>query len=364
MYLVIIYLDFKATYKMRKIFIVILIFASTLTSWSQTKVNALTQGEQPQASLDAKGVVRIVFGLEGKVYCATSKDQGGTFSSPVLVAEIPGMHLGMSRGPQIASSDTYSVITAMDKSGNIHWFELSPGSQSWKSKGVINDQSGSAPEGLMSIAADKKDNFYAVWLDIRIGKRNQIYFSELSKGESAWSKNQLVYQSPDEHVCECCKPSIAVNGTEVAIMFRNWLGGSRDLYLAKSSDSGKSFGNAQKLGMGTWKLEGCPMDGGGILIDDTKAIHTTWRREGIIYYSKPGAAEIKIGEGRNSSISGTSNNILITMQNGEAVKSVSVRDKYEVPVGKGSYLKSIVFPDNQVLYIWEQDREIKFIKGE
>lgn len=349
---------------MRKILIVFLVVASTLSSWSQTKVSTISQGEQPQASLDTKGVIRVVFGREDKVFCATSKDQGLTFSSPVLVAEVPGMHLGMSRGPQIASSDTQSVITAMDKYGAIHWFELSSGSESWKAKGTVNDLNASAPEGLMSIAADKKDNFYAVWLDTRIGKRNQIYFSSLSKGGSKWSKNQLAYQSPDEHVCECCKPSIAVNGTEVAIMFRNWLEGSRDLYLAKSSDSGKSFGNAQKLGMGTWKLEGCPMDGGGIIIDDAKGIHTTWRREGIVYYSKPGEVEIKIGEGRNSSISGTSDNILITLQSGETVKSVSLKGKNEVSVGKGSFLKSIVLPDKKVLYIWEQDREIKFQKAE
>lgn len=349
---------------MSKIFLVFLILASTVSSWSQTKFNTISQGEQPQASVDSKGVIRIVFGREGKIYCTTSKDNGSTFSSPVLVAEVPGMHLGMSRGPQIASSDTHSVITAMDKTGNIHWFEQSLDSESWKAKGKVNDQIGSAPEGLMSIAADNKGNFYAVWLDTRIGKKNQIYFSSLRKGGLEWTKNQLAYQSPDEHVCECCKPSIAVNGTEVAIMFRNWLEGSRDLYLAKSSDSGKSFGKAQKLGLGTWKLEGCPMDGGGILIDDSKGIHTTWRREGIIYYSKPGAAEIKIGEGRNPSISGTANNILIAMQNGDAVKSVSLKDKYEVKVGKGSYLKSIVLPDKQVLYIWEQDREIKFHREE
>ncbi len=349
---------------MRKLLIGFLIIASTISAWTQTKVSTISQGEQPQASLDTKGVIRVVFGQEDKVFCATSKDRGLTFSNTVLVAEVPGMHLGMSRGPQIASSDTHSVITAMDKKGNIHWFELSKESAGWKAQGIVNDLSGSAPEGLMSIAADKKDNFYAVWLDTRIGKRNQIFFSSLSKGGSKWSKNQLAYQSPDEHVCECCKPSIAVNGTEVAIMFRNWLEGSRDLYLTNSSDSGKSFETAQKLGLGTWKLEGCPMDGGGIVIDDAKGVHTTWRREGVVYYSKPGAAEVKIGEGRNSSISGTSDTILITMQNGDVVKSVSLEDKYDNPIGKGSYLKSIILPDKSVLYVWEQDREIKFHKAE
>lgn len=349
---------------MRKIVILFLIIASTIPSWSQTKVSTISQGEQPQASIDTKGLIRVVFGQAEEVFCASSNDGGLTFSNPILVAEVPGMHLGMSRGPQIASSDTQSVITVMDKEGNIHWFELNSESDSWKSKGILNDQNGSAPEGLMSIAADKNDNFYAVWLDTRIAKRNQIFFSSLSKGGSKWSENQLAYQSPDEHVCECCKPSIAVNGAEVAIMFRNWLDGSRDLYMTKSSDRGKSFGNAQKLGTGTWKLEGCPMDGGGIVIDDAKGIHTTWRREGIVYYSKPGAVEIKVGVGKNPSISATSDAILISMQTGDIVKSVSLENKYEIPIGKGTYLKSVILPNKEVLYIWEQDRQIKFHKAE
>ncbi len=100
---------------MKKILILFLIIASALPSWSQINVRTISRGEQPEASMDTNGVVRVVFGQEDKVFCATSKDQGLTFSNPVLVAEVPGMHLGMSRGPQIASSDTHSVITVMDK---------------------------------------------------------------------------------------------------------------------------------------------------------------------------------------------------------------------------------------------------------
>jgi len=76
-------------------------------------------GEQPHISRDPKGMIRVIYGQKDKIYCATSGDNGLTFSAPVLVAEVPGMHLGMSRGPQIASSAHYSIVTAMDKSGDI-----------------------------------------------------------------------------------------------------------------------------------------------------------------------------------------------------------------------------------------------------
>ena len=52
----------------------------------------------------------------------------------------------------------------------------------------------------------------------------------------------------------------------VAVMWRNWLNGSRDMFAALSSDGGKTFATAQKLGSGTWKLNGCPMDGGSIAV--------------------------------------------------------------------------------------------------
>jgi len=62
-------------------------------------------------------------------------------------------------------------------------------------------------------------------------------------------------------------------------MFHYWLGGNRDLYLIESWDAGKSFGREQKLGNGSWALNACPMDGGGLAIDKKGNLTTVWRRE-------------------------------------------------------------------------------------
>ena len=143
---------------------------TALLSWSGPSVKTLGTGSQPQITADAKGMTRVVFGREDKIYCATSSTGSSGFSNPVLVGQVKGMHLGMSRGPQLASSKNYSVVTAIDKAGNIYWFKLSHATGKWKYMGPLNDLKGSAPEGLMIIAADSKDNFYAVWLDIRTAK--------------------------------------------------------------------------------------------------------------------------------------------------------------------------------------------------
>lgn len=147
----------------------------------------------------------------------------------MFVGQISEMHPGMTRGPQIASSADFFIITAMDKSGDIHFFQFGHAKGEWANKSVVNNIPSSAPEGLMSIAADKQDSFHAVWLDIRQGKRNNICFSSLSGKEGKWTRNRIINTSPDEHVSECCRPNIAVEGSRIDIMFRNWLNGSGDL---------------------------------------------------------------------------------------------------------------------------------------
>jgi hypothetical protein len=322
--------------------------------------NAISKGQQPQVTTDNQGVIRVAFGRTDSIFCSTSSNHGKTFSKPVLVGVVPKMHLGMARGPQLATSADYSMITAMDKKGDIHFFVLKHNEGGWERKGFVNDVRSSAPEGLMNIAADKQNNFYATWLDLRASKSNNIYFSSIAASKtSKWLKNSLIYKSPDGHVCECCRPSIAVQGPQVAIMFRNWLLGSRDLYLIKSNNKGETFAGAQKLGNGTWKLNACPMDGGAVNFNDGGSINTVWQRQGIVYYCEPGKSEIELGNGRDCSISSNNNQSIVAMSSNGDLKLKYVNADKEVFVSKGSYLKTVYLPGDRILCVWQDDDIIK-----
>jgi len=346
---------------MKAIYILTLLLLTKLglSSFMPPAPNSIAAGQQPQIARDAAGRIRVVFGRNDSIFCSASANQGKSFSVPVLVGKVAQMHLGMARGPQLASSAHYSVVTAMDKEGNIHCFMLDHSKGQWQNKGLVNDIKASAPEGLMNIACDDKDNFYAVWLDLRLNKRNNIFFTSLPAGHDKWLKNILVYRSPDEHVCECCRPSVAVKGSNVAIMFRNWLNGSRDLYLATSTDKGRTFNNAVKLGTGTWKLNACPMDGGGLNFNADNSINTTWQRQGVVYYCKPGDSEKELGKGRDCSISNDKDETLVAWTSGDEIKYRNMLTNAETLVGKGSYLKTLLLPGKKVLCVWEQDRSIK-----
>jgi len=80
-------------------------------------------------------------------------------------------------------------------------------------------------------------------------------------------------------------------------MWRNSLDGARDMYLA-SSRNGEHFSTLQKLRTGTWVLNACPMDGGGLAAAPGKIL-TAWRRDGNVYLAEPDRPERQVGQGKD-----------------------------------------------------------------
>ncbi|NRF40104.1 hypothetical protein [Pedobacter foliorum] len=339
----------------------ILILALAVINVPAAIANAPISGQQPNLAVDSKGTIRMAYGAGEKIYCASSTDNGNTFLKPVLVATLPGMQLGHSRGPQIASSTRFSMITAMDKEGNITSYKLDHTKGIWTKTGTLNDVPRSAPEGLMALTADKENNFYATWLDVRLADKNNIFFSSFDAKLQNWTKNTLVYQSPDEHVCECCKPNIAFNGNKLVISFRNWLLGSRDIYYTSSSNKGKTFTKPLKSGNGTWKLDGCPMDGGGLSISDKGLISAAWQRNGDIYYWTENQTEKKVATGRGVTMTQNSDNPMIAWQEKGNVMVMNLNKNTSKEIGKGSSIRLYTLNNAKLLCVWEDDKNIHYL---
>jgi hypothetical protein len=256
-----------------------------LIAFSQKKESndlVIAKGQMPNIARDKSNNIYLVYGSGDSIMYISSRD-GKSFTSPSLVAVLPKLFASAMRGPQIAATVNGLIVSACTKDGNIFSYKKEA-SQKWTIAVRVNDAKETAKEALMGLSADGL-NAYAVWLGVKGQKGQNLYGAKSVDGGKTWAKNNLVYASPDSSVCECCKPSVAMKGNKVYVMFRNWLNGNRDLYLITSSNGGKSFGQAQKLGTGSWKLKGCPMDGGGLAIDKSGNAETVWRREGKIYAS-------------------------------------------------------------------------------
>lgn len=240
--------------------------------------------QQPQIAIDAEGGIHVAYGVNNQIHYRRSDDGGATFTNAVTLPSHGILSLGMRRGPRISANDSGICVTFISgkegkgRDGDLLALRSNDGGQSWLGPTTINDAGDSAREGLHGMAAGPEGQLCAVWLDLR-NQRTEVMSSISTDGGESWQKNVLVYRSPGGNVCECCHPSVCFdsNGT-IFIMWRNSLDGARDMYLARSDDQGKSFGESVKLGTDTWPLEACPMDGGAIVAIAPNKVATAWRR--------------------------------------------------------------------------------------
>jgi hypothetical protein len=253
---------------------------------------------EPQAAVDAKGRVFVVYASTELVSMSVSNDAGASFGAPVAVGRIGKIAVGMRRGPRVVATPTAVVVSAIGgargggNDGDLVAWRSTTGGVSWGAPARVSDLPGSAREGLHAMAAGAKGEVACAWIDVRSGKA-EIYCALSSDDGQSFGANRLVYHSPDGSVCECCHPSVAIDAQGVLyVMFRNQLDGARDMYITDSKDGGKTFSTARRLGTGTWKIAACPMDGGALAIDPEGRVASIWRREATIYRSEIAGSEV------------------------------------------------------------------------
>jgi len=312
------------------------------------------EGQMPNIARDKSGNIHLVFGKGDSILYCYSSDKGKTFSTSSVISVIPKLAASHMRGPQIAATAKGLSVTVCNNPGDIFSFTKNKSGE-WDQTGRVNDIDTVAKENLMALSADG-DNAFAIWLDLRDG-HNKIFGAKSNDGGNTWSKNFLIYASPDTTVCECCKPSVQVKGDNVYVMFRNWLNGNRDLYLIQSSDNGNTFGQAQKLGNGSWALKGCPMDGGGIAINNIGNPETVWNRKGVIYACEPGKEEKELGKGKNCTIESVNGkNVYAWVEDGEIIILKPRGMKKNLGKGHLPVIKAI--NNEHILCVWENDKQI------
>jgi hypothetical protein len=329
-----------------------------------------TPYRQPQLAA-AHGRVAMTFGSGGAVYFASSPDEGRTFDAPVKVARVGALALGRHRGPRLAILKDAMVISAvagertnadahahgLPEAGDLLAWRSTDNGKTWSRAGVINDTPGAAREGLHAMTA-AGGALFAVWLDLR-AKGTRLYGARSEDGGATWSRNVLVYESPDGTICQCCDPALAADTDgRVYVMWRNVISGSRDLYYTVTAD-GKRFAPARKLGDGSWPINACPMDGGGLVVDNG-AVVSAWRRDSEVFLTAGDGSEKAIGAGKDVAIARgpwvawTKNGGIEILRPGGAAAEVIAKE--------GAFANLVALPDGTVLAAWEAHNAIETVR--
>ncbi|HVX66382.1 MAG TPA: sialidase family protein, partial [Bryobacteraceae bacterium] len=307
---------------------------------------------QPQLAAHDR-FVALAYGAGKEIRVAVSTDGGSTFAAPAKVAEVKDLMLGRHRGPRVALAGDSIVVTAVGAGGDLRVWRSTRDGKTWTAGPAINDVPGAAREGLDALASDGRGRLFAAWLDLR-KQGTRIYGALSNDAGATWSPNTLVYESPGGTVCECCHPSVSIgeDGT-IRVMWRNSLNGARDLYLAHSRD-GVRFSPAAKLGEGTWPLNACPMDGGGLAASQGR-VFTAWRRESAIYTNEPGRPERRIGTGKDVALAAAKGRAVAVWSSGPALSMWREGGAARTLAPHGAYPALVALGDGTILAAWEQD---------
>jgi hypothetical protein len=135
--------------------------------------------------------------------------------------------------------------------------------------------------GFSSMALGPKGEIYVVWLDGRDQAPPQgtfsLYLAKSSDQGKTFGKNIRIVTS----VCPCCRPSIAVDDDgNVYVAWRKVFDGDiRDIVVASSRDGGNTFSGPVKAADDSWVLHACPDSGPSLAVRNGK-VAIAWFSEG------------------------------------------------------------------------------------
>ena len=333
-----------------------MLLLSALLALHLAPVSPTAPNRQPQLAA-GNGMVALAFGSGESIWMARSTDDGRTFAAPSKVTDLPKLSLGRHRGPRIVFAGNAIIVSAIPALGDLFAWRSTDGGRTWSKPVIVNDQPRATEEGLHAMAADAEGHVAMAWLDdrIRTGKRLWGAFSD--DAGATWSKNVLLYESPERTICECCHPSlVALGHGEFAVMWRNVIGGSRDFY-ALHIRGGKPVSAAVKQGTGTWKLDACPMDGGGIAMRNGELV-SAWRREHDVYYAEPGK-ETDLGPGQDVALAANGKGPYVVWSTPHGIEARLPGAAANTHVAdSGAFPSILALPGGSVLAAWEENGAI------
>lgn len=276
--------------------------------WAQSKQVSLEKaphgGLQPQAVMDGKGIVHLVyFKGEAKAgnlfYCR--REPGQTeFSSPLQVNSQSGSAVatGTIRGGQIAVGKNGRVHVAWNGSGQalpkgpakghpMLYARLNDAGTSFEEQRNLMTQT-DVLDGGGTVAADQSGNVFVAWHALKVAStkgetERKVWVARSTDEGKSFTPETAVFDK-DTGACACCGMKSFVDSKGAAYFIYRAATESvhRDLYLLASADGGKSY---QGSLLHEWKINICPMSSEAFA-EGPGGLYTAWDTDGQVYFAR------------------------------------------------------------------------------
>jgi hypothetical protein len=283
---------------------VVLVCLSARADERSDKVKLLRtpdRGIQPQAVVDAKGVVHLLYFKgepgHGDIFVAHSEDAGEHFSRPlrvnsepnaaIAVGNIRGAHLAVGKGGRV-----HVAWMGSDKTRTGDW-RTTPmlyarlnddGTAFEPQRNVIREAGGL--DGGGSVYADDAGNVGVTWhapIPNLTGEENRRVWVARSTDDGKTFAREIAASDSGTGCCGCCgMRAFSTRKGDVFMLYRSATAKvGRDTYLIASTDKGKSF-RSDKLQ--SWNIDICPMS--SFALNEAKdRLLAAWETDGQVYFA-------------------------------------------------------------------------------
>jgi hypothetical protein len=208
--------------------------------------------EHPFIVVDKNGIIYLVwFDVRNgnrDIYFAKSTDGGKSFQRNVRVDDTGSSPSNQYRVSMALDNDgNIYVVWSDDRNGrrDIYFSKSTDGGESF-GKNVRVDDTGLPSDSIQAwprICVDRGENIYVSWFDARNEKLNyDIYFAKSTDGGNSFWKNIRVDDTGRWRTRQC-RPCMAIDPDgNLYIVWDDERNGNCDIYFAKSTNGGSSFG--------------------------------------------------------------------------------------------------------------------------
>ncbi|MDN4165024.1 sialidase family protein [Cytophagales bacterium LB-30] len=203
----------------------------------------------------------------------------GQFAKPIKIEASRGLTPHNENMPKLAFRKDGSLVAVFSNSrrvnrpdamfeGEIYYIQSFDDGATWTPKSYVHSDTASGySRGFIDIARLADGEIGAVWLDGRKKDKSgsTLYFSK-TQGKKGFVTDRAI----SEKVCQCCRTDISVDAAgAIHIAYRDiemGLAGNelRDMHYIVSTDQGKTFSKAQRIGADDWNISACPHTGPSI----------------------------------------------------------------------------------------------------
>jgi hypothetical protein len=252
-----------------------------------TLVKVADQAKLPSLALDAEANAYVAFVRNGNIELAISTDGGKTFSAPAVALNSGGKDPAVpSRCPRVSVDKQRRIWVSAPLClappnapvvNDLYFAVSTDRGKSFSKPFMISDGAGSSPESVHAAAAGPSD-LHVAWIDSKKG-HSLLY----GRFDAAGKKVGRIVPITG-FCCENCPPAITLDPAgNPTIAWREGLrdnapkDATRQIFLSRSTDGGKSFATSSQLNSLDSGLTECPQDAPAAAFSaDGKLLAAAW----------------------------------------------------------------------------------------